>query len=246
MTSAYKRIQNECLRKNVVGERFGSLVVKKMIYERNGKTMVSCICDCGSELTTYLTYLTSGNTTSCGCIQRKRAGESNTKDFSGMISRNGVRFIRRYQQNDHGCWLWLCSCPCCGNDFVALPAKVLSGHTTSCGCAKMSSRERLIEKFLLDNHIEFTGQYRFADCVDKRELPFDFYLPTYHTCIEYQGQQHYDDTEFYGGMPEFLIRQKHDSIKKEYCNTHNITLLELPYTLSDEEILNTIKNVVNP
>ena len=65
--------------------------------------------------------------------------------------------------------------------------------------------------------------------MDKLRLPFDFYLPDYNTCIEYQGEQHYRAIDYFGGEDEFLIRKKHDEIKSEYCKQHKINLIIIPY-----------------
>lgn len=246
MTTYYKQLQSEKLRKDVTGQRFGSLVADEMLYEYQKPTRVKCTCDCGNHIETFLTYLTSGDTTSCGCVQRSRTGMANTKDFAGMVSDYGVELIMPDTQNDHGCWMWVCRCPCCGSNFIALPAKVLNGHITSCGCARQSSRERLIKDLLETNHIRYDPQHRYQDCIDKKELPFDFYLLDYNTCIEYQGEQHYYASEYFGGEVEFQLRQKHDAIKRQYCVNNQIQLLELPYTLSDEEIKQKILNVINP
>ena len=246
MTTYYKKIQSEKSRKNVTGKRFGSLIVDEMIYEYKKQTRCKCTCDCGNHIDTFLTYLTSGDTTSCGCIQKQRAGEANKKDFTGVVSDYDVEFLRKDYQNDHGCWMWVCRCPCCGEEFTALPAKVLNGHITSCGCARESSRERLIKATLQDRHISYIQQYRYDDCVDKKVLPFDFFLPEYNTCIEYQGEQHYHPVEKFGGEKAFELLRRHDEIKREYCERNHIPLLALPYTLSDEELTDQLLNVINP
>lgn len=246
MTAEYKTAQNERARVDLTGRRFGRAVVTGMIYETGKPTRARCKCDCGSEFETVATYLTSGETKSCGCYHRERTAEANTKDFTGVVSDYGVRFLSRSCKNESGQWLWNCKCGECGTEFVALPAKVLSGHITSCGCARRSSRERLIDAFLNELGIEYVAEYRFEDCVDINALPFDFYLPRYNTVIEYQGAQHYKSVDMFGGEDAFETRRKHDAIKRDYCKTHNISLLELPYSLNDEEIKSAITNVIYP
>ena len=226
MTTYYKQVQSERNRKDVSGMRFGSLVVDHMIYKRGDKTKVACICDCGNYIETYLTYVTSGDTTSCGCVQRRRASESNTKDFTGIKSEYGVEFIRRAQQNSRGVWMWLCRCPLCGCEFMALPAKVLNGHITSCGCSKRSSRERLISGILDSLNVKYAEEYVFHDCKNEYPLRFDFYLPNYNTVIEYQGEQHYRVVPQWGGHDGLIIRERNDEIKRLYCMNNHILLLE--------------------
>lgn len=77
---------------------------------------------------------------------------------------------------------------------------------------------------------KFVYQKRFDDCCDKRVLPFDFYIPSTNTCIEYQGRQHYMPVKVFGDEKDFELRKKHDEIKKKYCKDNNINFLEIPYT----------------
>ena len=48
--------------------------------------------------------------------------------------------------------------------------------------------------------------------------------------IEYNGQQHYSAIEYFGGEDKFKQQQLRDSIKRNYCLSHKIPLIEIPYT----------------
>lgn len=108
-----------------------------------------------------------------------------------------------------------------------------------------SRGENTIWKWLVENRIEFEHQKKFVDCRDKKPLPFDFYLPAYNLCIEFQGSQHYDPG-FYirmkksikEGTIKYKLQKKHDRIKKQYCKIHNINFLEIKYNESIEDKLN--------
>ena len=248
MTKHYKTIQNRNSRKDLTGQRFGRLVVNEMIYLDGEHTRVRCTCDCGNQIERIATYLTCGDTTSCGCLQKERASEANGKDFSGVKSQYGVELIERDHKSDRGVWMWKCRCPLCGSVFVALPAKILNGHITSCGCARTSSRERLIRSVLEKENIVYDPEHIFdgLKSASGKPLRFDFYLPEYSLCIEYQGEQHYGPVEIYGGEEEYRHRIEHDEMKRKYCKENHITLLEIPYTLSDAEIEEEIMSIKNP
>lgn len=118
----------------------------------------------------------------------------------------------------------LCSC---GNVFTtSLSNYTKHGVTTcySCSC-KESIGEKIIREFLENHKINFEQEKRFDDCRNKKPLPFDFYLPDYNLIIEFDGQHHYEDVN-YGNMD---ITVMHDNIKNEYCKSHNIDLLRIPY-----------------
>ena len=77
-------------------------------------------------------------------------------------------------------------------------------------------------------------------------LSYDFYLPIYNLLIEFQGIQHEQPIEYFGGEEQFEIQQEHDKRKREYAKQNNINLLEIWYYDIDniEEILtNTLNNL---
>lgn len=243
-----RRINNN--RRDLTGRKFGRLTVLKMLFDDTGKTRtkVHCICDCGNEITVLNTALTRGSTQSCGCLQREVASKINTKDWSNICSDYGVTLLTQLYQNDKGQWVWECQCGLCGNHFEALPAKIMNGHITSCGCRKTSSKEQYIETLLKDNNIQYISQYSFDDCRYNDVLKFDFAVfkeQKLWFLIEYDGRQHYMPVDRFGGENEFNVTQIRDSIKTNYCNEHNISLLRLPYTLTDQEIKKEILNVIN-
>lgn len=94
---------------------------------------------------------------------------------------------------------------------------------------KGSYGERQIAKFLNEYKITYNRQQRFVGCIDKRALPFDFYLPDYNAAIEYDGIQHTQPVEKWGGEAGLQMTIKHDNIKNEYCKNNGIRLLRIPY-----------------
>ncbi len=78
----------------------------------------------------------------------------------------------------------------------------------SCGCQNISHGEFYIKTILEENNIKFEPQYKFDNCKNKFKLPFDFYLPDYNMCIEYDGLQHYRPIERFGAMRVFLNAKK--------------------------------------
>ena len=106
-----------------------------------------------------------------------------------------------------------CRCPQCGNNYKG---------------------EKRISEVLVSNNILFVPQKRFKECKDIQPLPFDFYLPNYNLCIEYDGEGHYMPIDFKGkgeelSQKEYEIRTKHDIMKTQYCKDNNIKLVRIPY-----------------
>ena len=73
------------------------------------------------------------------------------------------------------------------------------------------------------------------------KLRFDFYLPYYNCCIEYQGHYHYDPTDAYYS----LQGQDNDNRKRIYCKSNNIKLIEIPYWDYDKLNWNYLEELLN-
>lgn len=104
-------------------------------------------------------------------------------------------------------------------------------HLNGGGCpiCKESKGEKEIRNFLEKNKINYKPQHKFNDCKYKNSLPFDFYLPDYNICIEYNGSQHYKPIEFFGGEEVFKKQLIRDGIKSQYCKNNNIPLIIIKY-----------------
>lgn len=233
-----KKKRAESQRVDVTGNKYGRLTILETIPNTH-PTKVKCQCDCGNIYIGTQTDIVIGHTQSCGCLHKDMTSQSNTKDWSGVVSDYGVEFIKQECMNDKGQWLWRCKCGICGNEFIALPAKVNNGHITSCGCAIQSSGERYILSVLKELDVIFINQYTFSDCKYKQLLKFDFAIFNDNKLlylIEYDGKQHFEPIDWFGGIKGFEETQIRDNIKNEYCQKHNIPLLRFPYTLSNEKI----------
>ena len=101
----------------------------------------------------------------------------------------------------------------------------------SCKLCVESKGEKKIRVLLNNLNIKFESQKKFSNCINpktNRKLSFDFYLPDYNTCIEYDGRQHFEYYHrFKNNLDEYLFR---DNVKNNYTKQNNITLLRIPYT----------------
>ena len=243
------KIIKYCGRK-IDGQRFGRLVVLETLWEYQ-PPKVKCKCDCGKEVILRKADVQAGTTQSCGCLQSERVSESNTKDWTGFVSDYGVKILKPYKQNDKQQWLWECLCPWCGDIFYTLPIRVVNGHMSSCGCKRYSSGELLICNILKNNNINFIREYSFPDCKGESDhrLRFDFGVFDENDnllfLIEYDGKQHFQPVDYFGGEESFERLVKHDNIKNQYCNDNNIILLRFNYLDDNNIIEETILNIIN-
>lgn len=63
----------ESTKLDIIGKRFGKLVVLEEVFPPNRKRrMVKCLCDCGNICICAVTDLTIGHTASCGCGSKSK------------------------------------------------------------------------------------------------------------------------------------------------------------------------------
>ena len=191
---------------------------------------------------------------SCGCWRKKHTffqKEDLTNQKFGkltVLKDTGKRVIGNKKTQEKCNVIWLCICDC-GEKTEVSSAHLKSGHTTSCGKCCISKGEDKIKNSLQLANIKFEQQKRFTDCKDKSVLPFDFYLPDFNCCIEYDGEQHFHipknkKSTFF--TPEKIKDiQRKDNIKTKYCQTHKIGLIRIPYTDFNKIDINYLNNQID-
>jgi len=127
----------------------------------------------------------------------------------------------------------------CPNESHGMFMQTPHGHLSGKGCPKCKFSRNAIEiKNLLDKeNIEYILEYRFSDCRNINPLPFDFYIPSLNTCIEYNGEQHYIPVLIFNGSKGFESQQIRDKIKINYCKDNKIPLLIIKFDENIEEKL---------
>lgn len=108
---------------------------------------------------------------------------------------------------------------------------------SGCPYCKESKGELKIKTILEKNNIIFIRQKTFDDCKLIKKLPFDFYLPDYNTCVEYDGEQHFKSIPIFGGDKRLIKQQFTDNTKNLYCKINNINLFRISYLDNIEEIM---------
>lgn len=120
-----------------VGNRYGRLLVINKI-KIDGHWKWHCRCDCKNEINVSGTMLRSGNTKSCGCLQKEQAIKSNLK--RGKILPNQkfgrlttIEFVPDAKSNTQRNGRWLCKCGC-GNEIYISGNHLKTSKNPSCGC----------------------------------------------------------------------------------------------------------------
>lgn len=111
------------------------------------------------------------------------------------------------------------------NDFLGIDKKT-----------KMSYGEVLIADFFDKNNIKYIYNKSLKDCISSSKLRFDFYLPDFNVCIEFDGVQHFMPVDMYGGDKEFEKLKIRDEIKNKWCEVNSVELIRFNYLQQKEDI----------
>lgn len=129
-------------------------------------------------------------------------------------------------------------------DFVNMHSKIsiecpkhgkfiqsLATHLKGTGCPNcvQSAGEACIRETLQMLDVEFVEQAKFSECRDRYPLRFDFYIPDRRLLIEFDGRQHYENSELWGGEEELAEIKHRDSIKDRFAAEHGYRLLRIPF-----------------
>jgi hypothetical protein len=136
------------------------------------------------------------------------------------------------------------SCPKGHPDYLAsIVSRTRAG--TGCPVCSESQGEKRIRKFFENKNISFISQKRFDTCRDKQPLPFDFFLPDYSLCLEYNGIFHYKTIRDFTSKSDLKDRKKKDKIKKKWAIKNGYRFIEIPYWKFEniEEILTEELNI---
>lgn len=232
-----KEITSEKFTKNLIGNRYGKLVVLEKTDKRRGGSVIwKCKCDCGNIVDVCSIELVNGDTKSCGCYQKERIREVCGSKLEGQRfgkltvlepcdDENKIKYAKDIT--------WKCKCDC-GNIHYALTSSLKQGNVQSCGCVKSKGEEKIAE-LLKENNIPFLKQKSFPNCKDINSLLFDFYVDNKYL-IEYDGIQHFDKNNNWYDEG----REKRDNIKNNFAKENNIPLIRIPYwklsTLTIEDL----------
>ena len=107
---------------------------------------------------------------------------------------------------------------------------------------RYSNGIKQIMSFLNYRNIIFTTEKRFKECKNKKTLPFDIYIENLNLCIEYDGRQHFESIEHWGGIKSLQKTKENDKIKNKYCKKRGINLIRIKY---NEDIIKVLTKYIN-
>ena len=179
------------------------------------------------------------NGAGCPVCKKKALSEFRMKDIETFLTQVEEKFpgtydtsLVEYKGADKKIKI---KCNRCDFWYVSTPGKILAGYR-GCKCS-MSKGEQIIFDYFKSSEIKFKSEKPFNHHFYGNRLRFDFYLPEYNICIEYDGIQHYVPQNFSGrdeNIEESLVAVKvRDNIKNLICIEKGIKLYRIGYTEFD-------------
>lgn len=227
--TSYQRVSKALSKELQPGDKFGRYTILYKESETGQGGLYRCRCECGVEKTIKRQFLLDGSIVSCGCYSREEKSQRQLIDITGQ--RFGLLTVLSksdYQGGDGVYWNVRCDC---GNEKVVSGHAIRRGDIISCGCSKRSNGEMIIEQLLLENNLFYKSEYTFPDLP---RLRYDFVIFDKNQnpirIIEYDGKQHFEPVDYFGGEKRFQQQITNDAIKNQYAFDHNIPIVRFPYT----------------
>lgn len=135
-------------------------------------------------------------------------------------------------------------CLVCNNVWMGMIGYLCRKAKSSSGCPTcLYKREAFVGK-LIKKHLPYARVSTHVPLeTPKRNFNVDFVIND-TIFVEYNGEHHYIPVSYGGNKKrateELNKRKNRDMMLRDYCQKNSITLVEIPYTYSDEKIEETI------
>lgn len=214
----------------IAAEQHGYTLLSKKEDIINNKTYIKYICPFhGSHSMRISNFINGKGCPNCVGDQHRNLFQLSPDEVYRRVEELGGILLNKNDYKNQTEKNLLIECFECGRPFMT-SLRNFEQHGGQV-CPECSNKESIGEKkvrlYLEKNNILFQQYKWFPNCRDINPLPFDFYLPRYNLCIEFDGRQHFEDTGYFSYS--FEQTKKHDAIKSNYCKTNGIYLIRIPY-----------------
>lgn len=193
-----------------------------------------CCLECGKEFETSKAKPGKYCSQRCSKKHKRKKHHEYSKE---LLERHKGKIValETYAGSDK---LLTTMCINCGS-VMKKKAHVYIGTGGGCNiCHSNSYGEIEIENILIERELDYERQYYFEGLKLVNNLLFDFAIKSGGEVvglIEYDGRQHFEPIEAWGGDVEFKRIQESDRLKNEYARANGIPLIRIKYDVKDIE-----------
>ena len=223
----------------------GTVLVSE--YTNSKDNSLKFKCGCGNEFKRSWHGFVVGKLVKCEeCIGQIKWNKEKCNEWLKEHG-EGTVLESEYTSTHDNSLTFICGC---GNKFKRSWHNVKDQKQIKClVCTEKSKGEQAIEAKLTKDQVEHEKQHK-CGCKNKQELPFDnaLFKDGKLVClIEFDGKQHFEAIEFFGGEEGLEYRKQNDYLKSKYCASNNIPLVRIPYWEYDkiDELLEKVYKLFN-
>lgn len=228
-----------------------------LVFERTGSRQVYCSercryetvpCKvCGKPFVKKRCFATESCSPKCGSAALKLSHEEYYVKFSN-IHKGKIVPITKYTLTTEPMTVY---CLDCQKTTTANAEKFIdSAKPRSCSYCKRtrSTGEEVVAQWLDNNGKKYRREFMDDELFNEKPLRFDFAVlgddDEVVALIEYNGRQHYEPVEQFGGEVSFQRQKDNDMAKRQYALSKSIELIEINHKdkYRIKEILNTKLN----
>lgn len=127
---------------NLIGKTFGRLTVAGLAKIVKGNSQWQCVCSCGEEAVVSRLCLVTGQTKSCGCLQKesmvanmqRNRKPSHLKSIGAGDRQGALLILAKGDPKDRRNSSWVAQCDCGKRFTIGQPS--LRAGAQSCGCLR--------------------------------------------------------------------------------------------------------------
>ena len=213
-------------RKDITGQVFGRLTaLESSGINKRENAIWRCRCTCGNEVNVIQASLASGNTSSCGCIQKEITSKRSRKNITGQVF-GRLTALESFGNYNNKQAIWKCRCSC-GKEVNVVQASLARGATRSCGCLSLTSNS---ERQFLNKLESLIGEKivrQFCISSSRGRRYYDGYISSINTLIEV-------DSTYWHSSPKLI---ENDKFKTQLAKDNRYKLIRI--------IINTVDDVDN-
>ena len=133
--------------------------------------------------------------------------------------------------------------------FKSIQENITKKHNVSCPKCRISSGEKLVGDLLDSLCIDYEREKIYDGLVGEagKSLRYDFAVKSANEVfclIEYDGIQHFQPVDIWGGEGALKRTKERDLIKNRYAqNTLGLSIIRIPYWKTEEEVKGIIKEI---
>ena len=232
---------------NIVSQKNGDILINPQEYINHSTKNLRIICgSCGKQFITSLSSIENGGGRCLDCKAKTNAAQlRRSKETIIEIANNvDVQILNPQDYIDGSTYNMVAICPKCNKQFITSIDRLINYKPLCQKCRNTISIGQIkLEEIFKRHNIRYIRGKTFQGCIYKRKLIFDFYLPDYNLCVEFDGQQHFQPVF---GEESYEAGKIRDEIKNNYCLKNNIGLLRIPYyegNKMEEIVLNRINSI---